>query len=166
MAKKTILKWAIFLYSFLYIFSCTTVENMDNDYNIDLALVNQNNWSMSNDILYLINQYRAKEGKSVFVKDTLYATAYAVKHTKHMISTNNVSHDYFYYRSNGLKDKGAIKVSENVAYGYSSANSVVNAWLGSESHRKVIEEDYSNVGFGVLKSLSNNRYYFTMLFYK
>ena len=50
-----------------------------------------------------------------------------------MVDNNEVSHANFYKRSDYLKaNAGATKVSENVAYGYSSAESVVNAWLKSE----------------------------------
>ncbi len=148
--------------------SCSTnkIKDDNNFYDdFDLDIVHQNDWVMSDDILYFINEHRIHEGKKPLIKDTLYATAYAVKHSQYMISKSDVNHDLFFLRSNGLKAKGAIRVSENVAYGYTSAQSVVNAWLNSESHKKVIESDYSNIGFGVLKSL-DDKYYFTTLFYK
>ncbi|MDO5968917.1 CAP domain-containing protein [Flavivirga aquimarina] len=169
-SDKLTLKTITLSFIIMSVLSCTTDKMEDNNlglYNdIDLALVNENDWNMSNTILDLINKHRSEKGKSILKKDTLYATAYAVKHSKYMISTDNVSHDFFYFRSNGLKSKGVIDVSENVAYGYSSAQTVVNAWLKSEAHREVIEGDFSNIGFGVLKSSLKDRYYFTTLFYK
>ena len=167
LANKLILKMIMFFYVLLSVLSCTANKVMDDNMytSIDLSLVNQNDWTMSDDILYLINMHREEEAKRPLIKDSLYASAYAVKHSKYMISTGNASHDYFYLRSDELKNKGAIHVSENIAYGYASAQSVVNAWLKSEPHRKIIEGDYYNIGFGVLKSL-DNKYYFTTLFYK
>lgn len=163
---KLTLNVLVFFYVISFLLSCTSDNVLGKNLysNLDLTLVEQNDWTISNDILHLINNHRVKEGKTILLKDTLYATAYAVKHSKYMISKASISHDYFYLRSDGLKQKGAIRVSENLAYGYTSAQSVVNAWLKSTPHKKVIEGDYLKIGFGVLKS--DDKLYFTTLYYK
>lgn len=145
--------------------SCSTDE-INNSSDIDLSLVNENNWIMSNNILNYINDYRLQNDLNLLIKDSSYATAYAVSHSKYMIETQSVNHNNFFVRSNGLKNRGAIKVSENVAYGYTSAQSVVNAWLNSQEHKEIIEGDFTNIGFGVIKSELNNKYYFTTIYYK
>ncbi|MFI1770603.1 CAP domain-containing protein [Thalassobellus citreus] len=168
-SNKLIIKIVLLSFIVISLAYCTANKITNNDLkiynNIDLSLVNENNWEVSNDILYYINQHRIKIKKKILTKDTLHATACAVMHTKYMIEEVRVCHDYFFSRSDALKKIGATRVSENVAYGYTSAESVVNAWLKSEAHRIVIEGDYSNIGFGVLKS-PNNNYYYTTLFFK
>ncbi len=147
--------------------SCSTNDIEQNilQEKIDLALLNENEWDLSNDILNLINVHRVNLGKNIMAKDSSYATAYAVQHSKYMITTNSVNHNNFFIRSKALKEKGAMAVSENIAYGYSSAETVVKAWLKSDAHREVIEGNFSHIGFGIVKSLEN-RYYYTTLYYR
>ncbi len=168
---KLLLK-TVFITFIIALISCTTENMTDNNddsnlyHNIDLDIVNLNDWTMSNEILSLINSHRSKNGLSPLIRDTSYASAYAIKHSLFMIENNEASHNLFFLRSNELKSKGAVSVSENVAYGYTSAESVVKAWLKSESHKKIIEGDFTNIGFGVLQSPENNKYFYTTLFYK
>jgi hypothetical protein len=45
------------------------------------------------------------------------------------------------------------EAGENLAYGFSSADSVLDAWMHSPEHRaNVLDNDYSEVGFGVAQS--------------
>jgi uncharacterized protein YkwD len=45
------------------------------------------------------------------------------------------------------------KAGENLAYGFSSAQDVVKAWMNSPDHRaNVLNNDYEDVGFGVAQS--------------
>lgn len=140
-----------------------TVE--ESNYSIDLNLANETDWEMANEILGLVNAHRSSIGLANISKDEQYASAYAVDHTQYMIDMKKINHDNFGLRSEALKDKGAITVGENVAYGYSNADDVVTAWLNSPGHRRIIEGDFSHSGFGVLKT-DEDRYYFTQLFYK
>lgn len=156
--KKHLFRISFLFFIIAFSISCTSEEiNDNNDTNIDLSLVTENDWLMSEDILFLINKHRTENSLNSLVKDSAYATAYAVKHSKYMIETQSVNHNNFFIRSNGLKERGAVNVSENVAYGYSSPESVVNAWLNSEGHREVIEGDFTSIGFGVIKSELNNK---------
>ena len=83
-----------------------------------------------------------------------------------MVDKDEVSHDNFYKRSNYLKaNAGAKKVSENVAYGYSRAESVVNAWIKSDSHRKNIEGDFTNFNISAEKN-DEGKWYYTNIFIK
>lgn len=167
--NKLILKMVVLAYFIALIVSCSA-EELAEDYtypetSINLSVVQDNDWEMSNDIFNLINQHRTDNDLPVLLLDSTYASAYSVQHTKYMIETQTVNHHNFFIRSNGLKQRGAIAVSENVAYAYSSAHSVVNAWLNSEGHKENIEGDFTHIGFGVIKSETENRYYFTTLFY-
>lgn len=149
------------------LFSCSTSEGEQNapSEEINLELVNENEWQMSQAVLEQINLYRTNLGKNSLIEDRSYATAYAVKHSKYMEASKNINHHNFFIRSSALKNKGASSVSENIAYGYSSAKTVVNAWLKSEAHKNIIEGDFSHVGFGIIKSLEG-RYYYTTIYYK
>ncbi|QIE60010.1 CAP domain-containing protein [Rasiella rasia] len=135
------------------------------NYTIDLNLANETDWAMANEILELVNDHRISKGLTTIKRDQSYASAYAVDHTQYMIEKDKISHDNFGIRSNALKEQGAKIVAENVAYGYSTAADVVNAWLNSAGHRKTIEGHYTHSGFGIIKN-SEGAYYFTQLFYK
>ncbi|MFZ3273609.1 MAG: CAP domain-containing protein, partial [Lutibacter sp.] len=88
-------------------------------------------------------------------------------HTDYMIEVGAISHDNFAERAQILMEQaGAKTVGENVAYGFSTAEGVVNGWLNSEGHRKIIENpDYTHFGIST-DSNTENRNYFTNIFIK
>lgn len=141
-----------------------SIATEEANYSIDLNLAQETDWQLADDILVLINEHRTSIGLSAIQRDQQYASAYAVEHTKYMIEMDRVNHDDFAIRSAALKERGAIRVGENVAYGYTSAESVVNAWLNSPTHKDIIEGNYTHSGFGVIPD-SNGTFYFTQLFY-
>ena len=118
------------------------------------------------EIISIVNQYR----KNINIPElqTLnIISGVADSHTNYMITSGQVSHDNFENRLQYLTDNAnAISVGENVAYGYSSAQSVFNGWLNSEGHRKVIENPkYTHVGISI-EINSEGRNYFTQIFIK
>ena len=135
------------------------------NYSIDLNLAQETNWQMADAILALVNEHRATLSLPPIKRDQQYASAYAVEHTKYMIDISDINHDHFQYRADALKERGALIVGENVAFGYNTAEAVVHAWLNSEGHRKIIEGEYTHSGFGVMQNTEGN-YYFTQLFYR
>ncbi|MFP2997060.1 CAP domain-containing protein, partial [Spongiivirga sp. MCCC 1A20706] len=42
---------------------------------------------------------------------------------------------------------------------------VVNAWINSDSHREVLEDDFSHIGISAKKD-NNGKYYYTTIFSK
>lgn len=117
------------------------------------------------EIMELINAHRINLGLNTLNNNELIK-GQAFSHTDYMIVNNNVSHDYFYSRKHYLQDYiGAIRVAENVAYGYSSAQSVVNAWLNSEGHRANIEGDFTDFDL-VAERNAEGKWYFTNIFTK
>ncbi|MEM6514958.1 MAG: CAP domain-containing protein [Bacteroidota bacterium] len=117
------------------------------------------------EILELINQHRLEIGLPVLTNhNTVKAVAFT--HTDYMIEVDNVSHDNFFLRKNSLVENASASiVSENVAYAYNSAESVVNAWLASEGHRENIEGDF--VYTDVSAELNEDgKWYFTNIFMK
>jgi len=142
-----------------------TTTTQEADYSIDLSLAQETNWEMADEILDLINQHRVSIGLLELKKGTQFASAHAVKHTHHMIEIDQINHDNFAYRKNALINNGAESVAENVAYGYTNAETLVNAWLNSQGHRSTIEGPFTHTGFGVLES-ADGKMYFTQLFYR
>ncbi|RCU56498.1 CAP domain-containing protein [Oceanihabitans sediminis] len=146
-------------------FSCssdseeTNTESLTTDYVIPEAK------QIEIDILKLINDYRIIEGLQTL--DTLaIIKSQTYSHTEYMIKTNDVSHTNFPERKNFLNERaGAKKVSENLAFGYSSAESVVNGWINSDSHRGAIEGDYTHFEVSAEQD-ANGYWYFTNIFVK
>lgn len=117
------------------------------------------------EIMELINTYRINEGLTPLLNhNTVKAVAFT--HTDYMIEANNVSHDNFFLRQQSLEaNASANLVSENVAYGFNSAESVVNAWLNSPGHKDNIEGDFTD--FDVSAEMNTEgKWYFTNIFIK
>ena len=121
--------------------SCSTNSIEDEAEALELKLVSQQAKVIELEILNLINDHRLSKGLSP-LEDMSIVKSVAFSHTDYMVDNDEVSHHNFYTRSNYLKaNAGAQQVSENVAYGYSSAESVVDAWIKSEAHKDNIEGD-------------------------
>ena len=146
-------------------FSCST-EEMPNDTIESSALVNAPAAkTIEIEILELINNHRIAIGLNSLNNINIIKSV-AFTHTDYMVEINQVNHDNFYQRKNSLIQKaGAEKVSENVAYGYSTAQAVVNAWLNSDSHRANLEGDYTDFEISAEQN-SEGRWYYTNIFIK
>ena len=146
-------------------FSCSTDSIEENKIDALSASYVPETKAIEIEILELLNNHRITIGLNALGDlSKIKATAYS--HTDYMREKQEVSHDNFYLRSNSLKNNpGATKVGENVAYGYSSAQSVVNAWLNSEAHREIIEGDFTNFDVSAEKD-PDGKWYFTNMFIK
>lgn len=165
--KKITLKLTFALLLSAFLFSCATDEDglyMDNA--IEIEDISLSYTSMEFEILSLINEHRVSKGIPPLNTVNLVSKE-AIDHTDYMIGEGTVSHDNFSSRHQNLVAKvAAKKVGENVAYGYSSAQAVVNAWIKSEGHRNNIENE-SFTAFGIsTKQDSEGRNYFTHIFIK
>ncbi|SDI61413.1 CAP domain-containing protein [Winogradskyella thalassocola] len=121
--------------------------------------------SIEIEIMELINAYRITEGLDP-LQNHATVKAVAFTHTDYMIEANNVSHDNFFLRKQSLQaNADANLVTENVAYGFSSAESVVNAWIASPSHRENIEGDFTDFDVSAEQN-SAGKWYFTNIFIK
>jgi uncharacterized protein YkwD len=117
------------------------------------------------EIMELINVHRISEGLNP-LSDHNTVKAVAFTHTDYMIEADNVSHDNFFQRKESLQlNADANIVSENVAYGFNSAASVVNAWLNSPNHKENIEGDYTDFDISAEQN-NDGRWYFTNIFIK
>jgi uncharacterized protein YkwD len=148
-------KYLYFLFSVLLAFNACKKE----DTNVQLQEVS----SIDTEILKLVNQHRNSIGKADLVMDSTI-WRFAKEHTQYQIEQGLISHDNFSDRMNEL---GALiawsGAAENVAMGYTDAQSVVTGWLNSAGHKANIEGDYSLTGVCALKD-NNGVYYYTQIF--
>jgi hypothetical protein len=107
-------------------------------------------------LLNIINDYRVSIGKNRLDK----VDYMSVK------SEGGISHDYFQDRYEALVDNlGAVNVSENLAYNYSTPQGVFNAWLNSAGHKANIEGDFTHFGVAIRTNAEGKKFY-TNLFMK
>lgn len=148
----------------LLTFSCSTEEFPET---IDSAkLVNAPvAKTIEIEVLELINNHRIELGLNP-LNNLNIVKSVAFTHTGYMVEINQVNHDNFFQRRNSLiQNAGAVTVSENVAYGYSSAQAVVNAWINSPSHKENIEGNYTDFDISAEQN-SEGRWYYTNIFIK
>jgi len=147
-------------------FSCT-IESLDETATpLELNLTSQQTKTIEVEILELINAHRLSIGLNI-LEDMTIVKSVAHTHTDYMLKNAVVSHDNFYSRSSYLKNNiGVSKVSENVAYGYTNAESVVKAWLKSEAHKANIEGDYTNFDISAEENIDGKWYYTNIFIHK
>ena len=163
--KKLAIITAVLLSTFLM--SCSVEQDdldIPEEYNETIENVEYS--TLDYQIAELINAYRISEGLAP-LNILNAASKEAISHNHYMVDQGSPSHDYFYVRSQNLKDAvNAKTVSENVGYGFSSAASLVNAWLNSEGHRENIENpDFTDFGISTKQDADGNNY-FTNIFVK
>ncbi|WP_299101752.1 CAP domain-containing protein [uncultured Winogradskyella sp.] len=144
--------------------SCSS-EPLEDDLNaIEVPAVPQAK-QIEIEIMELINAHRISIGLNALENhDTVKAVA--LTHTNYMIEEDNVSHDYFYLRKQSLQDNAsAAVVTENVGYGFYTAQGVVTAWLNSPGHRANIEGDHTDFDVSAEQNLEG-KWYFTNMFIK
>lgn len=145
--------------------SCSTETSIDDQIDAISLPIAPEAKQIEIEIMELINAYRINEGLNA-LNDHNTVKAVAYTHTDYMRVVNNVSHDNFFQRKQSLQANASANiVSENVAYGFNSAESVVNAWVNSPTHRDTIEGDYTD--FDVSAEQNNEgQWYFTNIFIK
>lgn len=104
-------------------------------------------------VVELVNDERAKVGCSP-VKVNAKLTEAAEAHSKDMAEHSNMSHT----GSDGSQPGDRIEAAgytwstygENVAYGYSSAKSVMEGWMNSSGHKaNILNCDFKEIGVGL-----------------
>ena len=149
----------------LLTFSCSTEEFPEETLDVTELQEAPEAKVIEIEILELINAHRIGMGLNPLNNhNTIKAVAFT--HTDYMVEVNSVSHDNFFQRKNSLiQNAAATKVSENVAYAFSSAQSVVNAWLNSAGHRANIEGDFTDFDISAEQN-QDGKWYFTNIFIK
>lgn len=107
-------------------------------------------YDYANQVLTIVNNERTKQGLSKLVLDT-DMTKLA------MIRAREISVAFSHTRTNGnscfevfndVANSGWI--GENIAAGYSSAESVMNGWMNSTGHKEnIMSTNYNRIGIGV-----------------
>ena len=117
-------------------------------------------------VVSLINQYRAGKGLSQLAVSAPL-TASSEWKSLHMAGYGYFAHDdpappasrSAYQRARDCGYSGS-SWGENIAWGYASAQSVVNGWLGSAGHKANIENPgFSSTGVGVAANGSGQLYW-------
>jgi uncharacterized protein YkwD len=117
------------------------------------------------EIMDLINAYRVSTGLKALSKVN-YISYKAEEHNKYMIFNNIVTHYGFDARYLDIKKVlGATGMGENIAFGFTSAQAVVNAWLASPGHKANIVGNFTHFGISV-RADSNGKKYYTNIFAK
>ncbi len=157
--------FSVFFMFLVLFFSCSTDSDDEAVEIMEMQLEQKKEKVIEFEILELINTHRVGLGLNTLLTKGLVKSV-AHSHTDYMINNNEVSHHNFYTRSDFLKLKiGAVKVSENVARGYRSAQSVVRAWLKSTQHKKNLEGDYTYFDVSAEKN-KEGKWFFTNIFIK
>jgi uncharacterized protein YkwD len=112
----------------------------------------------------LVNSYRVSIGLNA-LQSVADLRDVARAHSEHMIA-----HEFFGHRSPEedlpadrvrLAGLGEARVGENIAAGYSTAQSAFDAWLASEGHRANIEDpSWTHHGVGYAFSASDRGAYY------
>jgi uncharacterized protein YkwD len=129
-----------------------------------------NRVDLASQVVTLINQYRASKGLSQLTLSSSL-TASSEWKSLHMAGYGYFAHDDpappvargAYQRAKDCGYSGTAW-GENIAYGYATAQAVVNGWLGSAGHRANIENgSFKTTGVGVATN-SSGRLYWTQNF--
>ena len=116
------------------------------------------------EVMNQVNNYRNSIGLARLSRLNLVSIE-AETHSAYMLNKEALSHDNFDIRTQNLMNNAnALSIAENVAYGYQTAEELLNAWLNSAEHRrKIVEKRYTDFGISAKYNLSGN-YYVTQIF--
>jgi uncharacterized protein YkwD len=145
------------------LFACDKEEKLLNNNLVEFEDISFNYSAIELELLNLVNDHRTQLGLNKLNSIGLISKE-AEGHSNYMVEKNVVSHDNFDLRAKNLfENLGTINVGENVAYGYLTANGLINAWLSSLDHRIILEnENFTDFGISARMNVSG-RYYFTLI---
>jgi len=147
--------------------SCSTSTNEEAELYTEIAATESKAEvsEIEQEVIDVVNDYRVSQGLST-LKFSAVAYDYANAHNTYMIEEGKISHDNFAKRSSELSlDANADYVSENLGKDFYSAEQILEAWINSPTHKKVMEGDVNYTAVSV-KADENGVLYFTQLFFK
>ncbi len=153
------------LLTLIILISTASCKQVNDDIYIDQITEQKHTYSnMELEVLNLINNYRDSLGINRLSRLDIVSSV-ALSHSKHMAETGKVNHDNFSDRHEKLVKKASAKaVGENVGFGYNSALGVFNAWILSDTHKLLIEEEkFTHFGISTETNLEGSNY-FTQIF--
>jgi len=131
------------------------------------VVLNQDTQTMNIQIFNLTNGIRKENGLAELQYSEGLIKA-GENHAKDMIALGYFTHNregktfYDFVDELGIKYVG---VGENIAFGYRTAQDVVNGWMDSPGHKANMLGDYTHFGVGAIKD-SQGRYYYSEYFTK
>ncbi|MDH6182310.1 putative cell wall-binding protein [Microbacteriaceae bacterium SG_E_30_P1] len=103
---------------------------------------------MAGEVFTLVNQQRASQGLPALVSDPTLDHA-AATWAQYLASTGQFIHSSSSWRSDMISGAGWTFSGENIAAGYPSSSTVMNAWMNSSGHRaNILNGSYVGVGIG------------------
>ena len=134
MKKLNIFKSSVVML-LMFILTCAP-EPVDESY--QPVVLNQ-----SNALLTLINNERALRGLTPLIPEELL-TSICEEKCDDMIISKSVNHDNF---SNRFVKSNAIKLLENVGYGFSTDSAIFHAYMKSPGHKgNILSENLTHIG--------------------
>ena len=115
-------------------------------------------YSKAYEVLTKVNEQRASNGEPALAMDASLMEAA-------MLRAAEITIKFEHTRPNGEKcfTVSGLAYGENIAYGYSSSEDVMTAWMNSDGHRRnILDSDYTSIGVGCF--YKDNTYYWVQLF--
>lgn len=102
----------------------------------------------TDDVASLTNAHRANAGVRALDREASLDRM-AQEWADHMSSIRSMQHSGNDWRISKASPGWSLCCGENIAYGYTTAGSVVNAWMGSTGHRaNILDGRYTHIGVG------------------
>ena len=117
------------------------------------------------EVANVVNEHRKELGLPT-LKLLNIISKEAESHSIYMLEQESLNHDNLDIRVSNLINKAnALSVGENVAFGYSTPQAALNAWIASAGHKANLEGDYSHYGVSI-RIDNDGRKYYTNMFIK
>lgn len=118
--------------------------------------------TIADEVVDLVNVERARRGLSAVAPQPQVADAAEI-HTRDMAATRNLSHTGSDGSDTGDRlDRAGFRWrswGETVAAGQRSPASVVDAWMNSDGHRRILLGDYAVIGASMVPDATGVRYW-------
>lgn len=119
--------------------------------------------SYISEVVRLVNVERAKYGLSQLTMKTDLNEYAQLRSTEIVNNFNHVRPDGANPLNYVLGLSGTHFAGENIAYGYSTPEAVMNGWMNSEGHRKnILKAEFTSIGVGCYEY--GGRLYWTQIF--
>lgn len=117
------------------------------------------------EILSKLNAYRLSKGLEP-VTNNILVNQICFENNQRMINDGQISHNGIADRLDKVKSlTNSISAGENLAYGYKSADEVINAWSYSPAHKEIMEGDFKSCGISAIQN-ERGKIYYTNIFIK
>ncbi len=121
------------------------------------------------EVIALVNQERVLRGMNPLTPNSRLSTE-AADYACTMIEDDFFGHDHpetgdSFVDRHGASEFRCFPAGENLATGHTSAEMVVEDWMNSDDHRKIILNDvYQEMGLGLRRDSSNGRLFWVQFF--